>query len=129
MESTLCVLVDKHLCWDKQIDNISKKASEGIGMLRHVKPYVSAETPKHLCRALVKPHGVTFANIQEASYRNSKTELQEFIKSDSYEIRSIDVLKKLNWKTLGERRKEQQLKNVSKTLTCQCPENISDMFY
>jgi hypothetical protein len=51
------------------------------------------------------------------------------ITGDSYEIRSIDILKKLDWKTLGEiRRKEQQLKYVSKALTCQCPENISDMF-
>ena len=28
---------------------------------------------------------------------------------DSYEIRSIDILKKLDWKTLSERRKEQQV--------------------
>ena len=27
-----------------------------------------------------------------------------------------------------ERRKEQQLKYVSKALACECPENISDMF-
>jgi hypothetical protein len=29
---------------------------------------------------------------------------------------------------VNERRKEQQLKYVSKALTCQCPKNISDMF-
>ena len=33
LKNTLGVLVDKHLCWAKQIDNISKKASKGIGML------------------------------------------------------------------------------------------------
>jgi hypothetical protein len=41
------------------------------------------------------------------------------ITGNSYKIRSIDILKKLDWKTLGERRKEQQLKYVSKALTCQ----------
>ena len=40
----------------------------------------------------------------------------------------MDILKKLQWKTLNERRKEQQLKYVSKALTCKCPKNISDMF-
>ena len=50
------------------------------------------------------------------------------ITGDSYEIRSIDILKKLNWKMLRERRKEQQLKYESKALRCQCPENNSDMF-
>jgi hypothetical protein len=46
-KKTLGILVDeqKHLCWDKQIDNISKKASKGIGMLRRVKPYVPNKTP------------------------------------------------------------------------------------
>ncbi|CAB4041449.1 Hypothetical predicted protein, partial [Paramuricea clavata] len=33
-KKTLGVLVDEHLCWDKQIDNVSKKALKGIGMLR-----------------------------------------------------------------------------------------------
>ena len=30
-KKSLGVLIDEHLCWDKQIDNISKKASKGIG--------------------------------------------------------------------------------------------------
>ena len=38
------------------------------------------------------------------------------ISGDSYEVRSLDILSKLNWKTLEERRNEQQLKCVSKAL-------------
>jgi hypothetical protein len=38
------------------------------------------------------------------------------------------VLKKLNWKTLEERRKEQKLAYVAKALSNQCPENVSTMF-
>jgi hypothetical protein len=30
------------------------------------------------------------------------------ISGDSYEVRSLDILSKLNWKTLEERRNEQQ---------------------
>ena len=55
-KKSLGVLIDEHLCWDKQIDNISKKASKGIGILRRVKPYVATKTLKHLYEALVQPH-------------------------------------------------------------------------
>jgi hypothetical protein len=48
-----------------------------------------------------------------------KNRAARVITGNSYKIRSIDILKKLDWKTLGERRKEQQLKYVSKALTCQ----------
>jgi hypothetical protein len=48
------------------------------------------------------------------------------ITGDSYEIRSSDILDKLNGKTLVERRKEQQLKYVSKDLAYKCPQNISN---
>ena len=54
-KKTLGVLVDEHLWWDKQIDNISKKASKGIGMLCRVKPYVPTKTLQHLYQALVQP--------------------------------------------------------------------------
>ena len=38
-----CNNCDK-LSWNEQIDNISKKVSKGIGMLRRAKPFVSTET-------------------------------------------------------------------------------------
>ena len=71
-KKTLGVLVDKHLSWDKHIDNVSKKVSKGIGMLRRAKQYVSTKTLEKLYHALVQPHFDYCSN-----YRNSKTELQE----------------------------------------------------
>ena len=51
--------------------------------------------------------------------QNLQNRAARVITGDSYEIRSIDILKKLDSKTLGKRRKEQQLKYVSKAFTCQ----------
>jgi phage terminase large subunit-like protein len=53
---TLGVIIDENLCWDKQIENISKKVSNGVGMLRRVKPFVSIGTLTYLYQALVQPH-------------------------------------------------------------------------
>ena len=47
-KKTLGVLIDDNLCWNEQIDNISKKVSKGIGMLRRAKPFVSFETLKYI---------------------------------------------------------------------------------
>ncbi len=36
----LGVIIDENLCWDRQIENVRKKVSKGVGMLRRVKPFV-----------------------------------------------------------------------------------------
>jgi hypothetical protein len=134
-KKTLGVLVDKHLSWDKHIDNVSKKVSKGIGMLRRAKQYVSTKTLEKLYHALVQPHfdycSMVWGNCAEylkGKLQKLQNRAARVITGDTYEIRSTDILNKLDWKTLSERRKEQQLKYVSKALTCQCPETISDMF-
>ena len=48
------------------------------------------------------------------------------IKGDTYKTRWFDILKKLNWKTLEERR-EHRLAYVPKPLTSQCPEKDSSV--
>ena len=57
-KKTLGVIIDENLCWDKQIENVSKKVSKGIGMLRRVKPFVSIGTLiiTYLYQALIQPH-------------------------------------------------------------------------
>ena len=74
-KKTLGVLIDDNLCWNEQIDNISKKVSKGIGMLRRAKPFVSFETLKYIYQALVQPpwFGETVGKVQKRSYRDYKT--------------------------------------------------------
>jgi hypothetical protein len=118
------------------IENISKKVSKGVGMLRRVKPFVSIGTFTYLYQALVQRHFDCCSMVWGNCGKTLKGMLQRLqnraarvISGDSYEVScSLDILSKLNWKTLEERRNEQQLKCVSKALACQCPENISNMF-
>ena len=86
-------------------------------------------------QALVQPHfdycSMVWGNCGEylrGKLQKLQNRAARVITGDPYEIRSIDILKKLEWKTLSERRKEQQQKYVSKALKCQCPKNTSDMF-
>ena len=84
-------------------------------MLRRAKPFVSIETLKYIYQALVQPSFDYCSMVWGNCGEGSKEKLQRLqnraagvITGDTYEIRSTDILKKLNWKTLEERRKEPQ---------------------
>ena len=55
-KKTLGVVIDDKLCWSEQIDNISKKVSKGIVMLRRAKPFVSTETLIYIYQTLIQPN-------------------------------------------------------------------------
>jgi DNA repair photolyase len=96
-------LVDEHLWWDKQIDNISKKTSKGIGMLRRVKPYVPTKTLQHLYQALVQPRfdycSMVWGNCGEylrGNFRSFKTELLELLPATHMKYARLKRFKYLN---------------------------------
>ncbi len=101
-KKTLGVLVDKHLSWDKHIDNVSKKVSKGIGMLRRAKQYVSTKTLEKLYHALVQPHfdycSMVWGNCAEylkGKLQKLQNRAARVITGDTYEIRSTDILNKM----------------------------------
>ena len=53
---TLGVVIDDHLTWNAQIDNITKKVSKGIGMLRRIKEYVPTSTIIKVYNAIILSH-------------------------------------------------------------------------
>ena len=50
------------------------------------------------------------------------------ITGDNYDTRSKDILQKLNWKNLSERKQQKAIAYVSKAIAGNCPENISKKF-
>ena len=81
---SLGILVDENLNWNQQIDNISKKVSKGIGILRRVKQYISRQSLQTIYQSLILPHfdyrSMVSGNCNQSlkkSCKNSKTELQE----------------------------------------------------
>ena len=73
VKKSLGILIDENLCWNEQIDNISKKVSKGIGMLRHAKPYISQESLGYLYQSLIEPHFDSCSMV----WRNCSITLQE----------------------------------------------------
>ena len=108
---SLGVIIDDKLKWEDQIDSISKKVSRGIGAIKLIKPYVPKKCLSQVYNALVQP----YFDYCSLVWQNCKLELQSklqklqnraarIITGDNWEIRSKDVLNKLNWLPLNQRR-------------------------
>ena len=132
---SLGIIIDKNLCWKEHIDNISKRVSRAIGMISRAKPYVNTGCLKLMYQSLVLPYldycSLVWANCNQ-TLKNEVQRLQNraarVITGDSYDIRSKDILSKLGWKNLEERRISQTEACVTKALQGKCPENINAMF-
>lgn len=132
---SLGIIIDENLQWKQQIDSTSKKLSKAIGVLRRVKPFISKDSLIIIYNSLVLPHfdycSLVWGNCNK-TLREKMQKLQNraarIISGDTYEVRSCEILNKLGWKTLEERREQQMTKFVTKALRKEQPENISNMF-
>ena len=104
-------------------------------MIRRAKPYVNTSCLKLMYKSLVLPYldycSLVWANCNQ-TLKNEVQRLQNraagVITGDSYDTRSKDILSKLGWKNLEERRISQTEAYVTKALQGKCPENINAMF-
>ena len=101
-------------------------------MLRRVKPYLSQQSLQTIYHSLILPHfdycSLVWGNCNE-TLKNKLQKLQNraarVITGDTYDIRSYEILDKLGWKTLEERREEQMASIVTKPLNNECPPDSS----
>ena len=97
---TLGVVIYDNLTWNTQIDNITKKVSKGIGMLRRIKDYVSTSTLIKVYNAIILSHFDYCSLVWDvcADYLLKKLQkLQnraaQVITGSSYERSSENILK------------------------------------
>ena len=132
---SLGVIIDEKLDWKEHVEAISKKASKGIGALRLCKSFVPLNILQILYNALILPYFDYCCLVWNICSITLKTSLQKLqnraarvITGDSYDIRSEQVLGKLGWKTLEERRGIKLTKYMSKVIEGGCPEILSNLF-
>jgi hypothetical protein len=85
----LGVIVDQHLSWKSNSENIGKKITAGISAIRRVKPFVDKDTLISMYNAIVRPYFdycceddycmgcVWRVNHNQNDYKNFKIELLE----------------------------------------------------
>ena len=85
--------------------------------------------------SLVLPYFDYCSHVWNNCSQTLKTKVQRLqnraarvITGDTYDIRSKDVLSKLGWNNLEERRNSQTISYVNNALQKNCPEGITEMF-
>ena len=103
----LGVLLDEKLTFETHIDYICKKTCAGIGALRRIKPFVPLCTLVTLYRSLFEPYFDYCSPLWDTCVKQLNDKLQKnqnragtVLTGSSYDVRSIDVLDNLKWKTL-----------------------------
>ena len=132
---TLGVLIDEHLTWDKQLENVQTKVSRGIGMLRRMRKVVPKTTLIKVYNAIILPHfdycSLVWDNCSDyliGKLQKLQNRAARVITGRSYGTRSRDVLKELHWQPLKERFEHKKLFFMHKIRNNEFPNNILNMF-
>ena len=104
-------------------------------MLRFCKSFVSQDTLKMIYNALILPHfdycSLVWSNCSETlklNLQKLQNRAARVITGDNYDVRSKQILLKLGWKTLDERRQNLMEKYMSNIVNDNCPEIIGNLF-
>ena len=116
--SSLGVLTDERLSWFDHIDCTTRKTSAAIAGLRQVRRLVPEKTSMTIYNCLIKPLfdycDVVWDNVScSSAIRLQKLQNRAIgvITEQGYEIRSNEIKKQLNWKSLAEYRREHNTAN------------------
>ena len=128
---TLGVIVDDQLNWQTHLDSIVTKVSKGIGMIRRMKAFVPQMTLISVYNAIILPHFDYCSLVWDTCSNYLLEKLQNraarVITGKSYEVRSDDILRELNWQPLVERRNDNKAVFMYKIKNGEYLANISDI--
>ena len=131
----LGVEIDESLTWGQHIEKVFKIVSGAIGALKRVKHLLPQETLITMYFSLVLPYFDYASTVWETCAKGMTDKLQTLqnraarvITSSNYEIRSSDILKRLNWENLETRRSKQLAVLMYKIMNGSTPEYLSRIF-
>ena len=116
---------------------ICKKASAGIGAMRHIKPFAPVDTLEKVCKSLVQPYFEYCSSLWDNCGKLLKGKLQRFqsraarvliITGTNYHIRSADIIQTLFWDTLDARRLRAKSTLIYKILNDDTAPNLRNSF-
>ena len=129
---TLGVIVDDQLNWQTHLDSIVTKVSKGIGMIRRMKAFVPQMTLISVYNAIILPHFDYCSLVWDTCSNYLLEKLQNraarVITGKSYEVRSDDILRELNWQPLVERGNDNKAVFMYKMKNGEYLANISNIF-
>ena len=104
---SLGVLVDENLTWKAHIDEISKKTSASLSVLRRLIPTIPLEIRETMYKVLIVPY-FDYSNWKDYQKNSSNSRIAplelDFL---NYQTRSKNILNELGWEALEDRSMKQ----------------------
>ena len=129
------IIIDEHLSWNDQIQNVVTKVSKGIGMLRRIGQFVPKSTLLRIYNAIVLSHfdycGLVWDKCCEyltGKLQKLQNRAARIITGRTYDVSSDDVLKELNWEPLKQRYKINKAIFMHKVRNDTLPSSLANMF-
>ena len=131
----LGVLIDENLNWNKQVNNVKRKAFNATRCLHRVNHLLPVKVKVSLYNALITPHfdyaDVIWGGLSKANSNKLQT-VQNFAAKSITGQKKYDsataALEKLRFLKLSERRTVHEATFAHKSILQQNPKNISDEF-
>ena len=132
---TLGVIVDRHLSWKSNSENICKKITAGISAIRRVKPFVDKDTLISIYNAIVRPYfdyccevWDVFGESQSKRLQKLQNRAARIILNMSNDVNHSIALRALGWEPLKTERKKAKAKMMYKVLNKMGPKSLTNLF-
>ena len=132
---TLGVIVDRHLSWKSNSENICKKITAGISAIRRVKPFVDKDTLISIYNAIVRPYfdyccevWDVFGESQSKRLKKLQNRAARIILNMSNDVNHSIALRALGWEPLKTERKKAKAKMMYKVLNKMGPKSLANLF-
>ena len=108
---TLGVIIDDKLLWKDHINKVCAKVSNGLGIMRRVRTFVTQPIMQSIYNSLIFPY-LDYCNMvweNTAKYNLQKIQKMQnraarILTGSSYDVPITDLRRQFNWQTLEERR-------------------------
>ena len=112
---SLGLMIDDNLSFEEHVNYMSKKVAKGLAMLRRIRDLLPINTLVDIYSSIILPHFDYCSSVWDNCRKGARDKLQKLqnraariIIRSNYEIRSSQILNKLNWPTLEDRRMKQK---------------------
>ena len=131
----LGVEIDEFLTWDAHISSVSKKVSSGIGVIKKIKPFVPSSNLISVYQSIVEPY-LDYCSVVWDDISDQLTDKLQILQNRAarvitgadYRTPSSDLLNKLGWSSLKEKRNKQKALIMFKIMNGMTPAYLEDIF-
>ena len=131
----LGVEIDEFFTWDAHVTSVSQKVSSGIGVIKKIKPFVPTSNLISVYQSSVEPY-LDYCSVVWDDISDQLTDKLQILQNRAarvitgadYRMHTNELLTKLGWSSLKEKRNKQKAHMMFKIMNGMAPAYLKDIF-